>query len=274
MNLFNIRAVRISDEFPRQKDYKLHTHSGYEVFCFISGDAMYNIEGNMYSLFPGDILLLNNTEAHHLILNSSTPYERITIHFQCKEEFPDELTNLLLTPVIDRPIGKYNLYSHKEFADKNWQYYLDCICKETNPIRQQVYLMTLLFELSDAFPLIKEQNASDQTNNVLMITHYIERHLTESLSVEGICDRFFISETQLTRQFKKVLGTTASEYILSKRLLRAYNLINEGVKPTVAYLQCGFKDYSSFYRAYKKKFGRSPKNCSADAAILERIEFP
>ena len=274
MNLFNIRALKILDEHPRQRDYKLHTHTGCEVFCFISGDAMYNIEGNMYPLFPGDILLLRSTEAHHVILNSTIPYERITVHFQYDEDLPQALVETLLPPVIDRPIGKYNLYPYKEFQDSKWRYYLECICKETDHIRQQIYLMTLLLEMTDAFPLIQDQNTISKTDSLLRITRYIDQHLAEQLTIDGICNRFYISETQLNRQFKKHLNTTVSEYILSKRLLQAYNIISKGVKPTVAYLQCGFRDYSSFYRAYKKKFGHSPKDYRTDCVLLERIEFP
>ena len=274
MNLFNIRAVKILDQHPRQRDYKLHTHTGFEIFCFLAGDAMYNIEGNMYPLFPGDIVLLKNSEAHHVILNSAIPYERITIHFQCNDDMPPELVETLLTPVINRPIGQYNLYSYKDFQDTNWRHYLECLCKESDHIRRQIYLMTLLLEITDAFPLIQDQHIINKTHSLLQITHYIDQHLSDPLSIDFLCNHFFISETQLSRQFKKHLNTTVSEYILSKRLLQAYNTISKGVRPSSAYLQCGFRDYSSFYRAYKKKFGHSPKDHPTDSALLERIEFP
>ena len=273
MNVFKIRAVKLYDEHPRQEDYHLHIHNECEILCFLSGDAMYNVEGNMYSLLPGDILLLKNTESHNLILNSKIPYERITVHFQTDEEISGALSKILLAPVLDRPIGQYNLYPYKEFSSRHWRYYLECICKETDVIRQQIYLMTFLQEISEAFPLLKEQSSTDSIDPVLQITHYIDRHLADPLSIEQICSRFYISEAQLARQFKKNLGTTVGEYILTKRLLLAHNLIKKGAKPTAAYLQCGFRDYSTFYRAYKKKFGRSPKDHRVDVILLERIDL-
>lgn len=274
MNIFKIRAVKLYDEHPRQDNYRLHIHDECEILYFLSGDAMYNVEGNMYSLLPGDILLLKNTESHNLILNSEIPYERITVHFQVNDSISEALSKVLLAPVLDRPIGQYNLYPYKEFSTMHWRYYLECICKEADTIRQQIYLMTFLQEISEAFPLLKEQNSPDSIDRILQITHYIDRHLAEPLSIKRICSRFYISEAQLTRHFKKKLGTTVGEYILTKRLLLAHNLIKKGTKPTTAYLQCGFRDYSVFYRAYKKKFGRSPKEHRVDPVHLERIDLP
>jgi len=273
MHLFKIRAVKLYDEHPQQEHYRLHVHNAYEIFCFLSGDAMYNVEGNLYPLLPGDILLLKDNESHNLILNSDIPYERITVHFQCDDGISEKLSKILLTPVLDRPIGQFNLYSCKEFSRTQWRYYLECICKAPDPIRQQIYLMTLLQEISEVFPRIKEQSAPDSVDRILQITHYIDRHLAEPLSIQRICNRFYISQAQLTRQFKKSLATTVGAYVLTKRLLLAHNLIQKGTKPTAAYLQCGFRDYSVFYRAYKKKFGRSPTDNRTDPVHLEKIEL-
>ena len=42
----------------------------------------------------------------------------------------------------------------------------------------------------------------------------------------------------------------------------AKNFISNGMHPTKVYFECGFKDYSSFYRAYIKKYGTSPSEMS------------
>lgn len=256
MNLFQIRAVKLDDENPVQEP---HIHNEYEIFCFLAGDAIYSVEGTIYRLSPGDILIMKNAETHNLTLKKKSPYKRITVHFKPIGEMSDDMIQTFMTAFIDRPIGRYNLYSSTHFKTNQWLYYLERMCNETDKIKQQVYLMALLQELSSTFPLVKEQLPTADSDIVIKVTHYIDRHLTDSLNLDVICKRFFISEAQLTRNFKKNLGTTVGEYILAKRLMLAHTLIEEGSKPTVAYIQCGFKDYSSFYRAYKKKFGCSPK---------------
>ena len=37
-------------------------------------------------------------------------------------------------------------------------------------------------------------------------------------------------------------------------------MLTDGEKATKVYQRCGFRDYVTFYRAYKAKFGVSPKD--------------
>jgi AraC-like DNA-binding protein len=54
------------------------------------------------------------------------------------------------------------------------------------------------------------------------------------------------------------MGNTVYDYILSKRLILFNEKVKSGVPVVLASLDCGFNDYSSFYRLYKKRFGVCP----------------
>ena len=62
----------------------------------------------------------------------------------------------------------------------------------------------------------------------------------------------------MMRKFKEETGYSMHQYILEKRILKARNLILTGVPATTASLECGFKDYSTFGRAYKKLLNQLP----------------
>ena len=47
-------------------------------------------------------------------------------------------------------------------------------------------------------------------------------------------------------------------YINNKRLILAKSKIEKGEKPTRVYLDCGYENYPTFYRAYKAKFSIKP----------------
>lgn len=53
-------------------------------------------------------------------------------------------------------------------------------------------------------------------------------------------------------KFKSQTGYTLHKYIQQKRLAFSKSLIIKGHKITEIYLKCGFGDYSSFIRAFKK----------------------
>ena len=128
--------------------------------------------------------------------------------------------------------------------------------------------MALLQELCDCFPKIKEMPIVNPSDNLNRITHYINTHLADSLHLEDICEQFYISKSQLQRNFNSNLGITIGDYILTKRLIYAQSLIKKGKKPTEIFLQCGFQNYSGFFKAYKKHFGHSPSQETAGNILI------
>ena len=60
--------------------------------------------------------------------------------------------------------------------------------------------------------------------------------------------------------FKNEMGIGIMQYVRNKKVLLANRMIREGEKPTDIYLECGFSNYTSFYRAFYAYFGASPKH--------------
>ena len=76
--------------------------------------------------------------------------------------------------------------------------------------------------------------------------------------IDLIAGQFYISKYYMMRLFKQETGYTLGQYISQKRLLLAKELLSTGAPgPQVCY-DCGFKDYSTFSRAYKQLFGVTP----------------
>lgn len=95
---------------------------------------------------------------------------------------------------------------------------------------------------------------------VVEIIHYINENLAADLTIEALSDKFFLSKYHMMRKFKEETGYSMHQYILEKRILAARNLILAGNAATVASAECGFKDYSTFSRAYKKLLGKLPSD--------------
>ena len=53
-----LNATHSYTEKPDLSLFKRHTHDNYEIFCFLSGDAKYFVEGNTYDLKQNDILII------------------------------------------------------------------------------------------------------------------------------------------------------------------------------------------------------------------------
>ncbi len=101
---------------------------------------------------------------------------------------------------------------------------------------------------------------SASSEKILSILNYLNEHLTESISIDDLSSRFYLSRYYLMHTFKEQTGYSIGSYLSTKRLLLAKELILSGKPITDVCYECGFKNYSTFSRAYKKCFGESPRD--------------
>ena len=248
----------------KEQPYKaqMHSHEEYELYCFLDGQGNYIVEGRRYDLNPGDLIVLQKGEVHLAQVSDQEDYHRAGVHFGITGE---DLTNMrgLLSPFYDRPLGKFNHYPAHLFPDNHWEFYLKQLHRQNGKNTQICYLLPLLCELKDQFIQLQQADLSAKKDPAAPIMKYINHHLTENLSLESLSNQFYISQTHLNRLFRKSVGTTVWEYITVKRLFMAKELLENGVPATEVYAQCGFSDYSTFFRAYKHRFGVAPSAHSA-----------
>lgn len=260
------------DETPYPTSFKMHTHPQFEIYCFIHGKGIYHIEGSEYTLCSGDVLLMRPGEAHFFEPDPQYPYERITFHVSTDFFADVDRERQLLRPVFDRKAGKQNLYRATDFSNSNYMTYIKNITlPSVNPLSCLANLILLLLEIGRIFhqnPLSSEPNTMEY-----QLIGYINRHLNEPLTIQQLCDIFYLSRAELCRRFKKATGTSIGKYISVKRLLNARQLILQGRKPTEIYQSCGYQDYSTFYRAYVQYFGCCPRDDRQDTMLSDRFEI-
>lgn len=254
------------DDLPDQREFTTHAHDLYEILYFVSGQGTYLVESTAYPLTPGCVLVMRPGEVHNLHILPHAPYERIVVQF--REQMLLEHTaeyRPLLAPFLERPLGMGNLYSSAEIDGTFVRECLERIEDTDTPALTRLVASTMLPAiLSEVFRGHQQRQKELQPDTripqtrIREILQYVNRHLYEELTLDELCHRFYISKTQLGRLFRAATGSTPWDYILVKRLIRARQLILSGVSMTEASMRCGFRDYSTFYRAYKKRYSTSP----------------
>lgn len=258
-------------ENPLGEQFPMHAHDYIEILYFISGKCKYLVEGSEYYLNPGDVMIMRPSETHNLVVLEDTTYERVAMHIMPEIISALDPDGILLKPFFDRPLGKFNQYSSDDFPSDLYKLCLECFDGTSllgNRLECDCKVFAVLGEIYKAYiNRTKTQvgDFADFNDTVVNIIGYINEHLFEQLSLKDVSDYFFISQSQLNRIFRKATGSPVWEYITIKRLIAARNYIHQGVPTGKACTMCGFKDYSSFYRLYKSRFGISPKqDCKKD----------
>ncbi len=92
------------------------------------------------------------------------------------------------------------------------------------------------------------------------ISHFIEAHISEELSVDRICSEFKISRTRLYEAIRPYMQGGVAAFIRKKRLSHAKKLLlTTNLSTTEIADAAGFSDYNYFLRLFKKEYGISSK---------------
>ena len=252
--------------------HQIHCHNVYEIYYFIEGDADYLVEGKLYHPAPHSLILLSPHVFHGVKVNSDQPYLRFTIHFN-----PD-LLNMDRRNLILSAFPSNEKHSDKEVYYENTEPYhlytyfesLVSLNNQPDSIKNQllpIYIEAILAQLTIMCHTLRPVQVKVSVSSTITdIIAYLNDNLTENITLDQLSEYFFISKYYLNRAFRKATGTTVVDYLIYKRVIFAKQLLMNGHSATEAALKSGFRDYSVFYRAYRKNLGHSP--------LVDRRDIP
>lgn len=231
-------------------------HYEYEILLFEEGDVSYVIENKRYLLQPYDLLIIPSAKYHFADIHSEKPYKRFVVDFS-----HDYVNGRLLQEVfsqaqyfhLEKASEIVRLFEQmRSFAQQKEDSYNELACKT---LLTEVLLQILRLQRSCHSP---EDTVSESVCSA--VVEYINQNLTTVSTLDEIANHFFTSKSSLSHQFKQTMGISPMKYIKNKRLLLAQSLLKEGRKPTEIFTLCGYKDYPTFFRAYRSHFKKAPSD--------------
>lgn len=250
-------------------DFSYHYHDFHKILILLSGDITYCVEGRSYELLPNDIVLIHAGEVHRPIIRSDATYERIIIYVSPEylESFSDTDGDLgfCLKQAAKEQSHVLRLHGSKAAKLASAIKLLDGSLTDQDyagALHHRLLFLEFMIQLNRAALhnglAFIENSPSDE--KIIAVLNYLSEHLTDDISIDDLSARFFLSRYYLMHTFKEQTGYTIGGYLSTKRLLLAKELIAEGTPITEVCYACGFKNYSTFSRAYKKSFGESPRD--------------
>ena len=97
------------------------------------------------------------------------------------------------------------------------------------------------------------------TKLALAAANYVQHHLSEPVSVEGLARELYMSRPYLSARFKKETGQTLTDFFLHEKTEEAKRLLRYTDKTAAQISQyLGFSSQGHFSKAFKKYTGRTP----------------
>lgn len=90
---------------------------------------------------------------------------------------------------------------------------------------------------------------------------YLEDNYAENISVADAAAMSNFSSSYFSKLFRELTGSSFTQYLKNYRLERAAEKIRDnGMRVSEAAVSCGFENLSYFTRAFREKFGVTPKD--------------
>ncbi len=253
----------------KPKSVSIHHHDFYEIYFFLGGNVEYFVDGEKFKLSKGDLLLINPMQLHQPITNPSNVYERIVLWIDrnylsnlskdddlsyCFQKNDGEYVSLLHNNAIMH--GRVNeLFEllNREFHSKNY----------ASKAYSESLLVQLLIEINRLVKTKKENKTPQKSQNLITrVITYINDHFSENISLDDLSNKFFISKYHLAHEFSEKVGVSLYKYLTIKRLLIAKELLLQGHSASSVAVECGFHNYTTFYRIFKSHYGTNPATLS------------
>ena len=250
--------------------FRLHSHDVYEFLVFLGGECEFFCEGKTYTLKRGDVVVIPPYAVHEANVKNIDKYERIIVMVSehLMADFAASSPSMKENIVSQKTQGSFVLHLHS----KNFQDITSLFHEIINRIKNDEgnFPFTLHFLLLQALQVIFNpassspdlSNKDELDQRFAAILKYIDLHFTEpNLSLERVSTYFHLNKYYFSHYFKKHMNLPFYRYVSLKRLSYSVTMIkqNQFSIETIA-LKCGFPDYSSFFRLFKKEYYLSPKN--------------
>ena len=272
---FDPRQVMQRDTFEifhyrehRSGNIEVHHHDFYEVYYLVGGELTYWVEGRIIRMTPGELLFINPMELHRPMPNpENTMCERFVLWIH--KEFLESLSTsqFRLTGCFDTNLPNH---SHRirpaggeraVLTARMGELVRECYSKDLgSDISAQGIFLQLMVQLNRLAHRGGGQQEGEQLSPLVQrAMHYIGENLSGELSLEKVAGELFISKYHLSHAFTREVGVSVYRYIMLRRLMMARQQLAAGIAAGEVAGNCGFSDYTSFYRAFKSEYGVSPR---------------
>jgi len=248
----------------------LHSHDYFQIYCVIGGRLTHHLETSTADLTAGDVFILPPNRVHFIEMpDGEVDFYSLSFtsdYFQSVKEANKLVLDFLLylqREQTERIEPKVSLsYEDTIFTNALFKRIMlefsDNKTGKNEIIKESVSVLLSLFARVYFEENVPALPARENRQLVMHSIEYIKNHFDEDITLSEIVRRSAMSKTNFCTIFSSITGMPFKEYLNRYRIERAAELIAAGEKVSVAGNDCGYGDFSTFYRNFKKYMEMSP----------------
>lgn len=105
---------------------------------------------------------------------------------------------------------------------------------------------------------IPEHGGKLTSNQLRQLKDYVLAHLDQILTLKGLADVVCMSPYHFCRVFKRTVGLSPNQYVISQRLQLAQELLSQGQSVRQVAYAVGYESFSHFAQLFRRHTGCPP----------------
>lgn len=231
-----------------------HVHPECEIYINLGGDVSFMVEGRIYPVVKGNIVISKPYEYHHCVYHSDELHSHYWFLISAPESKSAEV---LFRKFFNRKSGENNLLALPYEKEKElFDIAHSLTAKDIGECEKYANVFKLLALIDSAEPVPQGNVYSAEISKAVS---FIDKNFSSpTLTVEDIAEHCALSVNTLERHFRKSLSISPISYLKKKRLGYGAKLLSLGKTVSESCELSGFSDYSYFISLFKKNFGVTP----------------
>lgn len=236
---------------------QLHYHTKVEIYLLIEGDCEWFVDEKTFTFKSGDIAIIPPRLLHNRCRASKIPLSRYIIYCDASC-FPSHIQELLEQ-------GKYYIGS----LPKSFGNIEELFCKiqhehdnpdEFSDTLIKSHLANLAALLFRAEKKRKNMQIESENDFIQTAISYIKSNYSSHITLDDVAKQANVSETHLSRSFKRETSFKFNEYLMLYRLKKSESMLTEYPDKSILEIayDCGFNDSNYFSTRFKKVYGVTP----------------
>ena len=262
LTVYNCGFQRCTSGYSWGPGYRDH----FLIHYVVSGKGHYTLDGDSYTIGPGDAFFSPPRHAIHYWADNDDPWEYYWVGFNGTEA--ERLINL--TPFSSQaPVMHYEDKNVlKPYLLRIYESVGATPCQEAQMVGGLYLFLSCLMEASG-----KESSHSSGIEYVEKATRFVQYNYSRSIDVSDIANHVGVSRSHLYRIFIRHLGLSPNDFLIRFRINEACSLLRKA-RFSIGEISCsvGFQDQLYFSRQFKKIKGVSPSKYLLSLKQEEEIE--
>lgn len=234
------------------RDYKhrMHSHQFYEINIISSGEGRHYVEGADIYASVGDVFVIPPGVSHSYHSDGRLDIYHVLIKNDFLVRYAEELSEVEGFDLLFDIEPQIRQASGKNFNLNVGAPELSSFIPELERMMRvegdgrYVYLNALTISLICRLCRRISGSISEMSQSeIVTVMEYVKGNLDKKLTLSDLAERARMSTSTLNRRFREVVGSSPMNYVLSCRISRAKELIEEGnLSRTEIAQSCGFYD--------------------------------